>query len=56
MATKSILKTIFIKDKKAGKSLVTALVTAVEGREAGNKISVECTDIRGDNLRKFFNK
>lgn len=56
MATKSILKNVDIKDKKLGKSLVRALESAAEKRAQDVTLSRTYTDVRGDALRRFFNK
>lgn len=56
MATKSILKNVDIKDKKLGKALVRALESAAGKRTQDVKLSRTCTDVRGDALRRLFNK
>lgn len=56
MATKSILKNVDIKDKKLGKSLVKALESAAGKHAQDVKLNRTYTDVRGDALRRFFNK
>lgn len=56
MATKSILKNVDIKDKKLGKSLVVALENAAGKRSKEVQLSRTYEDVRGEKLRKLFQK
>lgn len=56
MATKSILKNVDIKDKKLGKSLVIALEHAAGKHAKDVQLSRTYEDVRGDKLRRIFEK
>lgn len=56
MATKSILKSVDIKDKKLSKSLVVALENASGKRSKNVQLSRTYEDVRGEKLRSIFNK
>ncbi len=56
MATKSLLKNVDIKDKKLGKSLVIALEHASNKRTAEVQLSRTYEDVRGEKLRRIFDK
>lgn len=56
MATKSILKSVDIKDKKLGKSLVIALENAAGKHSRDVQLSRTYEDVRGDKLRSILKK
>ena len=56
MATKSILKNVDIKDKKFGKALVVALESAAGKHSKDVQLSRTYEDVKGDKLRRVFNK
>lgn len=56
MATKSILKSVDIKDKKLSKSLVVALENASGKRSKNVQLSRTYEDVRGEKLRSIINK
>ena len=56
MATKSILKNVDIKDKKLGKALILALENAAEKKTQDVQLSRTYEDVKGEKLRKLFNK
>lgn len=54
MATKSILKTIDIKDKHLAHMFASALEHSENSKDNPVKISRECVELKGDDVRKFF--
>lgn len=56
MATKSILKSVDIKEKKLGKSLVIALENAAGKRSKDVQLSRTYEDIHGEKLRSILKK
>ena len=56
MATKSILKTVDIKNPKLGKSLIVALENASGKRAKDVQLSRTYEDVRGDKLRRVLGK
>lgn len=56
MATKSILKNVDIKDKKLGKALILALENAAGKKAQDVELSRTYEDVKGEKLRKLFNK
>lgn len=56
MATKSILKSVDIKDKKLGKSLVIALEKAADKHAKNVQLSRTYEDAKGDKLRSILMK
>lgn len=56
MATKSILKTIDIKDKKLGKALILALENAANKQAQDVQLSRTYEDVKGEKLRSIINK
>lgn len=51
MATKSILKTIDIKDKRLAQMFASALENS---KDNPVEISHECIELKGDDIRNFF--
>lgn len=56
MATKSILKDIKIKDKQLAHEFITALEQAESNKYKSVKITRECKELTGDNIKDFFGK
>lgn len=54
MATKSILKTIDIKDKSIGELLINALVKSESISNKKVDLSKECTELKGDYVKDFL--
>lgn len=54
MATKSILKTIDIKDKSIGELLINALVKSDTVPSKNVDLSKECTELKGDSVKDFL--
>lgn len=54
MATKSILKTIDIKDKRLAHMFASALENSENSKDNPVKISHECIELKGDDVRNFF--
>lgn len=54
MATKSILKTIDIKDKSIGELLINALVKSESVSSKKVDLSKECTELKGDSVKDFL--
>lgn len=54
MATKSISKTIRIKDKPLARSFVRALENAENYRTERIISKAKVIDVKGDNIKKFF--
>jgi hypothetical protein len=54
MATKSILKTIYIKDNKLGRSFVEALEKSKTAINKEVSLKKKCTEIKGDKVKEFF--
>lgn len=54
MATKSILKTVNIKERKMGHALVEALERSQEAKPKSVKLSKPCREIKGSNIRELF--
>ena len=56
VATKSILKTVDIKNPKLGKSMIQALENA-SGKQAQDiQLSRTYEDVKGDKIRRIFGK
>lgn len=56
MATKSILKTVDVKNPKLGKSLILALENAAGKRAKDVQLTRTYEDVRGDKLRRIFDR
>lgn len=54
MATKSILKTVDIRDKKLGRTFAKALEIATKKEQRGVKFSHNVRDARTEDIKKFF--
>ncbi|SDZ15236.1 hypothetical protein [Tindallia californiensis] len=54
MATKSILKNIYIKDKKNGRSLVFSLEAAKDKKAKPIKMTKTVKEIRADQIGELF--
>ncbi len=54
MATKSILKTINIRDNKTARNFVNALEKAKSNPGKDVKYTRKCTEITGDKIKEFF--
>lgn len=54
MATKSILKTIDIKDKSMGELLINALVKSETAQSKNIDLSRECIELKGDSVKDFL--
>ena len=54
MATKSILKTVNITDKKLGRAFVSALDRSRTSKSKTTKLKHSCREITGDEIKKFF--
>ena len=54
MATKSILKTVDIRDKKLGRTFAKALETAVKAKRKDVKYSHDVRDASTEDIKKFF--
>lgn len=54
MATKSMLKTITIKNRNMGKSLADALEKSIEIKEPRIEYKRKCTEIKKGSVKKFF--
>lgn len=54
MATKSILKTVDIRDKKLGRTFARALEIATKKKQSEVKYSHNVRDARTEDLKKFF--
>lgn len=56
MATKSILKTIEIKDKSIGELFVNALIKSENTNGKKVELSKKCTELKGDSVKEFFKR
>lgn len=54
MATKSILKTINIRDNKTARNFIDALEKAKKNPMKSAQYTKKCTEIRGDKIKEFF--
>lgn len=54
MATKSILKTIYIKDNKLGRTFIEALEKSQTAKSKEVSLTRNCTEIKGDKVKEFF--
>lgn len=54
MATKSILKTIEIKNKNFGHTFVEALEKSKTSTSKVVELTRKCTEIKGDKIKEFF--
>lgn len=54
MATKSILKTIDIKDKSMGELFVNALIKSETSVGKNVDFSKKCTELKGDSVKYFL--
>lgn len=54
MATKSILKTVDIRDKKLGRTFARALEVATKKKQKEVKYSHDVRDARTEDIKKFF--
>lgn len=54
MATKSILKTINIKDNKTARKFIEAFEKSKNSPKKDVKYTRKCTEITGDKIKEFF--
>lgn len=54
MATKSILKSVDVKDKNLAKSLVSALENASKKKSKDVSLSRTYSDVRGEKIKDIF--
>lgn len=54
MATKSILKTINIRDNKTARNFIDALEKAKNNPTKSVRYTKKCTEITGDKVKEFF--
>ncbi|SCH14314.1 Uncharacterised protein [uncultured Clostridium sp.] len=54
MATKSILKTINIKDNKTARNFMEAFEKSKNSPKKDVKYTRKCTEITGDKIKEFF--
>lgn len=54
MATKSVLKTVLIKDRRSASSLVAALENACGKKSKEVIISRTCSELGRDEIKRFF--
>lgn len=56
MATKSILKNVYIRDRHLAKNLMSALDNAENKSAKVVSLNRGIEEVKGDNIRKLFNK
>lgn len=54
MATKSILKTVSIRDRRSARALANALVHAKSKKGRKPKLSAECHEMSKEEIRQMF--
>lgn len=54
MATKSMLKTISIKDKKLSRTFVEVLERSQTAKSKEVNFTRQCTELKGDKVKAFF--
>ncbi len=54
MATKSILKTVYISDRKLGHTFAQALESSKLTKGKDVELTRECRDLKGDEIKSFF--
>lgn len=56
MATKSILKSVDIRDKALAGAFVTALALSETTKGKEITLSKKCSDLKGDSVKDFFSR
>lgn len=56
MATKSILKNVDISTNEMAKRFLSALQNSEQNKKTPTPPKKECTDLKGDSIKSFFNK